>query len=50
MENWNSANAFIFYGKGGEVAERTGTVCSGSASAADMSGVREHADDPTGAP
>lgn len=20
MENWNSANAFIFYGKGGEVA------------------------------
>ena len=29
---------------------RTGAVCFGSASVADLSGVREHADNPAGAP
>ena len=52
VENWNSANSFIFFGKGGEVAtnrlEDQEVVGSGTASAANLSGLYQYADDSTG--
>ena len=50
VENWNSANGFIFFGKGGEIAtnrlEDQEVSDAGAAPAADQPGLRQHADDP----
>ena len=48
VETWNSANGFIFFGKGGEVASnrlgRPGGLRARAAPAAVLPGLREHAD------
>ena len=52
IENWNSANDFIFFGKGGDIAtnrledQRSGDAVP--ASVADLLGLYQHADDPAG--
>ena len=53
IENWNSANDFILFGTGGEIAtnrqRRPGGDDAGPALVAELCGLNQHVDDSTGA-
>jgi hypothetical protein len=51
IENWNGANSFILYGKGGEIAtndlqNQELTIYAGAPPAADVPCLHQHLDDP----